>query len=83
MKLRQIWLERERPKLGLKAVKRGKQTRVSVEEIRRTLWKKGVLHRTVCSVLHVYMKTCDSSPSILMVLFFFCMFLLYYSKWQD
>lgn len=41
MKLRQICLERERPKLGLKAVMRGKQTRVSVEEIRRTLWKKG------------------------------------------
>lgn len=31
MKLRQIWLERIRLKLGLKAVKKGKQTRVSVE----------------------------------------------------
>lgn len=74
MKLCQIWLERERPKLGLKALMRGKQTRISVEEIRRTLWKKGAFHRTVCSVLHVYMKACDPSPSILMVLFFVCCF---------
>lgn len=41
MRLCQIWLERERPKLGLKAIRRGKQTRVGMEEIRRTLWKKG------------------------------------------
>lgn len=34
MKLCQIWLERERQKLGLKAVRRGKQTRAGGEEIK-------------------------------------------------